>query len=171
MLASAVNAHSSCIWCVAVDATGTVVATGGGDGRVKFWNADTLQLINEVHCHVSCVTSITKLQVGFCSTSYDGSAVIFSDEFTVLQKYAAHSERVWTAAIVKGTELCITASGDGTVRVWDARSGSTVWCKNFTSMPIAVSHVAEAGLLCVSHEDGSVSWHKASRYGIVEASV
>lgn len=156
-LLSRVPAHDDCVWSVCVGESQQVVLTGDAGGNVKAWEADTLSVITSCRAHDGCVTAICSAGEFFCSSSFDGSIAVFSAHYKIIGRFSGHTERVWTVAWISGSDHCASASGDGTVRVWNIESQEEASRHYFSAMPIAVLPVAKLGGLMVSLADGSVS--------------
>src|SRR5262249_13603488 len=50
--------HSASLWCVAVSADGTRVLSGGKDGTVRLWEADTGRELARLEGHADLVTAV-----------------------------------------------------------------------------------------------------------------
>ncbi|MDN2675112.1 hypothetical protein OX459_27300 [Janthinobacterium sp. SUN026] len=152
---------NECVWSVALSSCQKILVTGGADGVVKFWCAIKLDLIYEIRAHSSCVTSVLAVDNFFVSTSYDGSVAIFDSSLRLVRRFVEHTERVWTIAHIFGS-ICASASGDGTIQLWDTNTCISLDRLEFLTMPIAVAYWASEKKLLVSHDNGTVSSHDMS---------
>ena len=135
--------HDRFVSCVTFDRFGERIASGGGDGTVRIWNATTGE---ELESYLGHGEEVTALRFGaggrrVVSGSDDGTIRVWyadpdsdplafrSDEyrertFDRNQLLPGDSADLHGAALTPGGELLVTGSLDGTVRLWDARTGA-----------------------------------------------
>ena len=107
--------HSDCVWCVKFTPDGKGLMSGGDDGVAKYWDLSSLG-IHEAGRAV--VTSFPLIQ------SFSGYTVSFVVSSSWLTLLSFPQDRINSIAFFPGnSESVITGSGDGSVRIWNTRTG------------------------------------------------
>ena len=102
---------------------GRRIATAGGDGTVKVWDAATRACLLTLTGHSDQLLSVCFSPDGqrILSSSKDQSARLWDvASGTELLKLKGHRGWVITAAFSPDGRRIVTASGDGTAKVWEA---------------------------------------------------
>ena len=111
---------------VAYAPDGATLATGGGDGTVRIWDARTGQQQHQLTGHTGPVWSVAYAPDGatLATGGGDGTVRIW-DARTGQQQHqlAGHTGPVHAVAYAPDGATLATGGGDGTVRIWDARTG------------------------------------------------
>lgn len=129
------ESHTGTIWSVAYSANGQHFASGSEDQTIKLWDVQTGQCLKTLKAHTEWVRS-----VAFCPTA-PLLASAGDDETIKLwnlvtgrceQTLRGHTDRVWSLAFHppytasahhSKTPLLVSGSSDGTVRVWNFKTG------------------------------------------------
>ncbi|MFM9847685.1 MAG: hypothetical protein ACKVP3_11055 [Hyphomicrobiaceae bacterium] len=122
------NAHAGGISAVAFDNDGTRVLSAGLDKSVKLWSVATGALLQTFSGHENTVASIMFSRQGsqVLSAGYDG-AVRIVDAATGRLHHVMQVGSMLDQAVFSPDDLRIaTASRDGTIGIWNARSGSRI---------------------------------------------
>jgi WD40 repeat protein len=125
MIGSIDNAHADFIPSLAMTADGTRLASASDDGTVKIWRLPSLELERKVEAPGGawCVAfDRAGKRLGFGSGS---SVRVLELDAGVERSWAGHADTVFDCAWSKQGGL-LTASLDGTARIWKGPSGSSV---------------------------------------------
>jgi WD40 repeat protein len=123
------------VWAVAVGWVGErqVIVSGGTDGTVRIWDADTGQPIHELTGHTSAVTAVALGRVGsremIVSGSDDGTVRIWDASVgQQIHELTGHTMFGTTAALgrILGRDVIVSGSPAGAVRFWDAGTGQPI---------------------------------------------
>jgi WD40 repeat protein/serine/threonine protein kinase len=108
------------VWAVAVTLGGKGVVTGHGDGTVRIWDAASGQEMNTLKGHTA-LPFLGVSTVGLLSSA-QGPGAFFAAS-AVYPGRTGHTGPVWAVDATPDGRRLVTGSGDGTARVWDARTG------------------------------------------------
>ena len=156
-----VQAHEYGASCIAFSPFGSKVASGGGDGVVKLWNADTGQ---EEKTAKASYTSVTCLE--FNMNGQLLAAGDMSSEITLLEtkntlhmkrKLQGHSDRVNNCKFTS-TERnkLISVSSDRTLKIWDVSNGKVLKSFAFSSAPHAIDVSTNDNYFASGHKNGEI---------------
>jgi U3 small nucleolar RNA-associated protein 13 len=105
--------HSSPVVTLAVDKTGTLVATGGADGIVKIWDIQAGYFTHTFHGHGGVVSALTFFQVEVTRKSdNDESSKKRKRRKSKQEEDGPDGESILEYRLASGAE-------DGKIRVWD----------------------------------------------------
>lgn len=120
------------IWCINASNDGKYIRTGSNDGNIRIWNHETKKLIanlrkredvdHSVHAFAFTADGKQCLSAGF------PSYVVLWDipEQKIVKEFVGHVDRVWTVCISPDEFNGASAGWDGTIRIWDMKSGEEV---------------------------------------------
>ncbi|KAH7881895.1 WD40-repeat-containing domain protein [Phlebopus sp. FC_14] len=123
--------HGSPVRAVAVSGDGKTIASGGGDGKVVFWNTDTCKkLVRSQGKHSNWVVSLSFAPDSqrVASGSYDGWIIIWSTLTgeRVTGPLRGHKGWVPSLAFSPAGDKIASCDSWGKVRIWDSSSGERV---------------------------------------------
>ena len=131
------------------DGTGWFAATGSDDARVGLWRPDKPAKPTFLTAHTAPISSLIWSENGdwLVSTSKDRRAIIWDatgPEVVQGATLSGHTGSVWHACLVEIAEggWIVTASGDGTARLWNFPTGEPV---SFSSAPAGEREVLRHG--------------------------
>lgn len=143
---------------------GTLLASAGGDGVIKIWDAqsggsgecvDTLRHFNGKPISALGFSGIGDLLM---ACSFDRQIKIYSLKYRKVnhQMSGGHSETINACVFCFSQSLALTGSGDRTIKVWDAslgqQKGKMSCASGIFSLDIALSDSVVAS----GHRDGGV---------------
>ena len=143
--------HQGGIVCTALHPSQPTVIVGGVDGTARIARLDTKKILGTLdHAHAvprllgAAGTSTRRKQqmeegacsveaVSFCDVQdicctggTDGEIKIWDIKTMQCKQACTHEDAVTVAQFIPGTCMVLSASMDGTVRVWDARNGNCI---------------------------------------------
>lgn len=113
--------HTDWVKSVAVSPDGTWAASGSYDKTVKIWDLETGNCRATLEGHTDRVQTVAITPDGkqILSGSSDNSVRVWNAKSGLqLAKLEGHSDNVWSVAVYRG-RYAISASSDGTIRLWD----------------------------------------------------
>jgi WD40 repeat protein len=136
--------HGEPAYTAAFLADGNTVASGGGDKRVRIWQAADAK---EVRGIGGFGGDVFRIQVAagdlLYSASGDGNVHLHkAADGAAVRKYAGHRDWVYSVAENPGRKLVAAGSYDGEVRTWNAEDAAPAL--SFTAIP-GTRTVAAAG--------------------------
>ena len=121
--------HSDTVSCVGFSSDGTLLATGGFDGKVLVWRADTGEKVTTLEGpeDVEWLTWHSKGN-SLLAGSGDGTVWLWlAATGACMQVFAGHEARVSCGSFSSNGRAVVTGSDDGTVRLWAPKTGE---CKH-----------------------------------------
>jgi WD40 repeat protein len=115
------QAHIGQTNCVAVCPQGSIIASGGTDNRLCFWDPVSQRELLRLVGHEGPVRSIAFSPHGTCiaSGSYDKTVRLWDiDTGTELHRYDGHLSRIECLVFAPDGARILSCGWDGTVRSW-----------------------------------------------------
>ncbi|PGH17535.1 hypothetical protein AJ79_01135 [Helicocarpus griseus UAMH5409] len=150
--------HTSAVTGLMVDALNTTVISCGLDGKVKFWNFTTGQLMHELDWHPMC--AITGLRY---NVSSDLVALSCDDlSMRVIDVETRKLVRELWGCIGQINDFCISndgrwiiaASMDSVIRVWDLPTGHLIDAFRLENTCTSLALSVTGEFLATAHADG-----------------
>ncbi|KAI8062447.1 WD40-repeat-containing domain protein [Gongronella butleri] len=172
LLQTKMTKHEGSVLCVAVSPDGKRLLTGSSDATCMIWNLDTWTLEGTLREHRHGVLGVCVMPNGqtFVSASRDHTLCVWrhaqntpnGDNVQVLHRLEGHTGPV-NAVQVYDDDHVVSASGDGTLKLWNIRTGACT--KTFVDVPqqddntsqvSASLSTQQTGLAClqIDHQQG-----------------
>ncbi|KIJ11676.1 hypothetical protein PAXINDRAFT_171717, partial [Paxillus involutus ATCC 200175] len=122
--------HEAVTLGITISTDGTKIVSGGYDGKIIMWNAETRTIIRIIIPRMSGANlGITSLKFSpdgktFASTSRDGTCTVWNSETgELLLNFDDHQDKVETVAYSPNGMKIASGSSDHTIRVRNAHTG------------------------------------------------
>lgn len=122
--------HEDTVGVVTSDGSGTVLATGGDDGRVILWRwtGSSCERLYTLPLHTSPVTALALSQDGqwLAAGGRDGVLKVTSLTNGQVLRTRRHRGTIIAAEFTRDGTYCRSSSADGEISVWSVRSEGTL---------------------------------------------
>ena len=125
-LVKALDRPGSETTAVAVDRSGSIIATGSKDGVVQVWSTDFSELnsIDDLNCGAIAAIAFSPDSTRVAITCDDPKIRIWSfGARRVILELVGHAMRVDSIGFSPDGSRVVSGSADGTIRVWDSQMG------------------------------------------------
>ncbi len=162
------NEHKEPITCIAFRPDGRTVATGSRDGRIVFWNAQSLQKTGEITVpHQSPVLALAFDPQGEkLAGAGEKMGVMLWNAATYqsTQQLLGHAHHVTSLQFTADGRRLVTASKDQTIKLWDTATWQEVVTYQIPDgEPRALALTPQSHTLAVGTDNGRIKlWRKPS---------
>lgn len=147
--------HTGAVQGIVSDAFNKVMASGGLDGKLIFWDFAVHALLGEVDVGIGISQLELSRESGLIAAACDDFTAMLFDLTTrkLVRRLSGHSGAIADMGFTADARRLITASTDATLRVWDLPTGKCVdWLK--FAKPVTSVTVSPSGeFLATSHQD------------------
>lgn len=111
--------------CLAIydDGQQRLIASGGNDNLINLTSPySTINEGNTSYCLVGHTANVSSLQCKdryILSTSWDGTAKVWTKTGDVIYNLKGHKGPVWGASFLSGKDTFVTCGADKTIRIWE----------------------------------------------------
>lgn len=105
---------------------GKQIVTGDGEGHVRIWDAETGDEVKTISAHEGSVTSLAMGRRQSVSGGRDGILESWTLSGQRKRTFRGHADEVTSVAIGCGGLRIVSASDDGSLRVWDIGNGRVI---------------------------------------------
>ena len=153
-------AHENGASCIAFSPFGNKVASGGSDGMVKVWNADSGQEDKSTKASYAAITCLEYNSNGCLLAAGDMNSEITLLEKNTLhnkRKLQGHSDRVNNCKFTSAEKnRLISVSADRTLKIWEVNNGKVFKNFAFSSAPHAIDVSSNDTYFASGHKNGDI---------------
>lgn len=118
--------HKKCIKKVAYSSDGQNIVTSSMDGKIKIWNAESLDLVCELNGNVleDNIAIFNPIDKNFILIIEDNHLIFknWNDEIVVSAYSEAHTKKITSICYSMNGEFVVSSSEDYTIKIWDAKT-------------------------------------------------
>ena len=152
--------HTGAISALAFSVDGGALASASKDKTIGLWTLGATEIVNtfSVTGHTNAVTSVTWLKDQFATSSADQTVAVWDAATGArTRRFIGHSAIVNDVSAARGdAPLVASASDDGSVRVWDARTRRSVFAVTGAHPLLAVALSADGSSFFCAGTEGYV---------------
>ncbi len=120
--------HKGAIWSAKLNSTATIVATGSADFSAKIWDATTgAEKHSYPHPHVVKTVAFSPNDRILVTGGQDNKVRAFDVEHATEAIFTIPQEAKVLKCLYASHDTILTATADGLIKKWDARSSECVW--------------------------------------------
>jgi WD40 repeat-containing protein SMU1 len=141
--------HDEAVFCLAFSRDSEMLVSGSQDGKIKVWRVTTGKCLRKFdHAHSEGVTCVCfgEDSTHILSGSFDHTVRIHGlKSGRTLKIFRGHTSFVNGAIFVEGGSQIISASSDGTLKVWDSKTTDCLRTFSPTASPSSAraGHITE----------------------------
>ena len=170
---SAAGGHTSSVYGVAVDALNSTLISADATGKLLFWDFATAAQRGALVLPAGCAALVMHRDSGLVAILCDDFVTRIVDVSTrrLVRTLVGHTNRLSDAAFTPDARWLLTASLDGSIRVWDVPSGRCIDWFAFDAAPVALAISPGGEHLVTAHvgERGLAVWANRDHYGTAGA--
>jgi eukaryotic-like serine/threonine-protein kinase len=150
--------HLDVVWSVRFAPVLKQIVSGGKDGMLLLWDAESGQLVHKFTKHPQEIRCVAFAPSGDQIASASGFTVrLFDVRGQEVKRFSGHSATIKCLAFAPDGKRLATGSDDKTIRVWDVHSGREVQrFSRHTAGITALAYVASSNHLASASRDQTV---------------
>ncbi|OCR02631.1 hypothetical protein BCD67_15690 [Oscillatoriales cyanobacterium USR001] len=117
--------HQGGVYGVSFSPDGTMIASGGVDGRIIIWNQAGKRLFSPNEGHKEPIWSVrfSPDSQFIASASIDNTINIWSKKGELIQPLKGHKDDVYDVTFSKNSDRIFSSSKNGSIIMWDVKTG------------------------------------------------
>jgi len=120
--------HDGSVTAMAIDPFGRFVVSGGQDKTLRFWDLASARVLKMITFMSPVVCIALSSCNGLLLLGLEDGCIHLMDATTgvLVSKMEGHAGKVTALEFLQDTRRCISASEDGTIKVWSAKKGRII---------------------------------------------
>jgi WD40 repeat protein len=120
--------HDGPVTAMAIDPFGRFIVSGGQDKTLRFWDLASARVLKMLNFPYPVVAITLSTCNGLLLLGMEDGCVHLMDATTgvLVSKMEGHSGKVTALEFLQDTRQCISASEDGTIKIWSCKKGRNV---------------------------------------------
>ncbi len=165
---TSLDAHTAQVFSVSLSPGGRTLASGSADGKVKLWDAATVQSVTTLDEHSDAVTSVSLSKDGtLASGSWDGTVKLWDMGTQPSIATFPHSARVISVSFSPNGKILAAGSWDGTVKLWDVGAQTDIATFPHSAEVTSVSFSPNGAILAAGLWNGTIElWNVETQTSI-----
>lgn len=137
---------------------GKYLATSSSDYSARIWSVPDMKLVSVITHHIDDVEGLSfHSDKPIIATSSRDKTICISDlNGNLLIKLVGHKADVISVEWVKGTDILISSSDDGTVRYWDTKTGNVLNTLSFDDVETDTIAITKEGVIFAGNDNGEI---------------
>ncbi|KAF6027273.1 hypothetical protein EB796_014422 [Bugula neritina] len=163
--------HKGAVWGAAINKEGTKVATASADYSVIIWNAESGEAEQTfLHKHIVRSVDFRSDSTQLVAGSNEKLVKIFDlnqQNSEPLVELKGHTGNIKACRFISDGNAVVSASEDGTLKVWDVRNQSVVQSLTFPASPCSLEISANTSRLVLTHSN-KVCFYNTDTWDLVK---
>ncbi|GAX75096.1 hypothetical protein CEUSTIGMA_g2540.t1 [Chlamydomonas eustigma] len=167
---AALTAHDGAVVGIGVDSCNHFMVTGGVDKQMRVWNFKAMKLVTQISCGASLTHMHLHPSSALCAVAADDLMlrVVDVEANRMVRRFIGHKDRITALQLSSDCRWLLSASLDGTLRVWDVPAGKCLQVMSLGGPPVTALSLSPAlDLLATTHSDrrGLYLWANQAVFG------
>ena len=108
---------------------GKQIVTGDGEGHIRIWDTEAGDELMTISAHEGSVTSLALSKEVFVSGGREGLLKSWTLSAQHERTFRGHADEVTAVTLGCRGSRIVSASDDGSLRVWDSGNGRVIWTR------------------------------------------
>jgi WD40 repeat protein len=137
---------------------GSFLATSSSDYSARIWKVPEMKLVSIINHHTDDVEGLSfHSEKPILATSSRDKTICISDlNGNLIKKLEGHDADVISVEWIKGTDILISSSDDGTVRYWDTITGEVLRILSFSDVETDTIAITKGGAIFAGNDNGEI---------------
>jgi len=139
-------------------ADGNFLATSSSDYSARIWSVPEMKLMSIINHHSDDVEGLSfhDEKPIFATSSRDKTICVSDLDGNLIIKLEGHEADVISVEWIKGTDVLVSSSDDGTVRYWDTKTGAILKTLSFDDVETDTIAITKEGIIFAGNDDGEI---------------